>query len=289
MARLTRSTCCCKRTCFQVEADAFPLRYQSYGNSEVIQVARRISQPLNIAQSAIDAVSKGRSSASTPIATATASHTPAEIYAKSHSSRPLTSAAAAAQTTRPVALSLNTTQNVPVDAASKGSRQYAAVAAGPRETLPPSSTEGEELHSMYSQYGQDDSLSDYERVWMGESHLEKIAFMFPQEYNVRQTVFGGYPVRLARELAFANASLFTRLHVTFVSLDGISFAKPVPIGSILRLTSQVLPAAPPCCSARRRPNLRCRNACWARADYQRLPVPKTYRDIGEEILNESNE
>jgi hypothetical protein len=129
MARLTRSTCCCKRTCFQVEADAFPLRYQSYGNSEVIQVARRISQPLNIAQSAIDAVSKGRSSASTPIATATASHTPAEIYAKSHSSRPLTSAAAAAQTTRPVALSLNTTQNVPVDAASKGSRQYAAVAA----------------------------------------------------------------------------------------------------------------------------------------------------------------
>lgn len=76
-----------------------------------------------------DAVSKGRTSAATPTATATAPHPPAEIYTKSHPSRPLTSAAAAAQTTRPVALPLNTTQNVPVDAASKGSRQYAAVAA----------------------------------------------------------------------------------------------------------------------------------------------------------------
>lgn len=52
-------------------------------------------------------------------------------------------------------------------------------------------------------------------------------------------------MRLAYELGFANASLFTRSHVTFMSLDSISFAKPVPIGSILRLTSQVLHTTPP--------------------------------------------
>ncbi|KAF8800901.1 hypothetical protein BYT27DRAFT_7148173, partial [Phlegmacium glaucopus] len=36
------------------------------------------------------------------------------------------------------------------------------------------------------------------------------------------------------------ASLFTRGPVKFLSLDGISFARPVPIGSILRLRSQIL-------------------------------------------------
>ncbi|KAG1758127.1 Thioesterase/thiol ester dehydrase-isomerase [Suillus occidentalis] len=111
--------------------------------------------------------------------------------------------------------------------------------------VPPSSAEAEELHSMYLQYEQDNGLSDYERVWMGETHLEKTMLMFPQERNVHQKVFGGYLMRLAYELGFANASLFTRSHVTFMSLDSISFAKPVPIGSILRLTSQVLHTTPP--------------------------------------------
>jgi acyl-coenzyme A thioesterase 9 len=97
---------------------------------------------------------------------------------------------------------------------------------------------------MYLQYGQDSGLSNYERVWMGETHLEKTMLMFPQERNVHQKVFGGYLMRLAYELGFANASLFTRSHVTFMSLDSISFAKPVPIGSILRLTSQILHTTP---------------------------------------------
>ena len=47
-------------------------------------------------------------------------------------------------------------------------------------------------------------------------------------------------MRLAYELGFANSCLFTRDHVTFLSLDGISFARPVPIGSILRLTSNIV-------------------------------------------------
>lgn len=41
------------------------------------------------------------------------------------------------------------------------------------------------------------------------------------------------------QLGFANATLFTRTHMRFLSLDGISFARPVPIGSILRLTSHI--------------------------------------------------
>ena len=37
--------------------------------------------------------------------------------------------------------------------------------------------------------------------------------------------------------------LFTRAPVRFLSLDNISFARPVPIGSILRLKSYILHTA----------------------------------------------
>ncbi len=42
------------------------------------------------------------------------------------------------------------------------------------------------------------------------------------------------------QLGFTNASMFTQGNVKFLSLDGISFARPVPIGSILRLRSQIM-------------------------------------------------
>ena len=50
----------------------------------------------------------------------------------------------------------------------------------------------------------------------------------------------GYLMRLAYELGFANATLFCRGPVRFFSLDKISFAKPVSIGSILRLRSTII-------------------------------------------------
>ncbi|KAF7326874.1 hypothetical protein MVEN_02581300 [Mycena venus] len=112
--------------------------------------------------------------------------------------------------------------------------------------VPPSSTEAEALHSFYLKYGQDakelDSAEENdERVWMGDTKVEKTMLMFPQERNVHQKIFGGYLMRLAYELGFSNSSLFMRGgHVRFLSLDGIAFARPVPIGSILRLTSYVL-------------------------------------------------
>jgi hypothetical protein len=42
------------------------------------------------------------------------------------------------------------------------------------------------------------------------------------------------------QLGVSNASLFCRGPVRFLSLDGIAFARPVPIGSILRLESMIL-------------------------------------------------
>jgi len=50
----------------------------------------------------------------------------------------------------------------------------------------------------------------------------------------------GYLMRLAYELGFANATLFCRRPVRFLSLDKIAFTKPVSIGGILRLRSTVI-------------------------------------------------
>ncbi|KAF8731248.1 hypothetical protein AX14_004988 [Amanita brunnescens Koide BX004] len=106
--------------------------------------------------------------------------------------------------------------------------------------VPPTSEEAAELHSFFLTNGQTEISEPSERVWMGDTRVEKTMLMFPQERNVHQKIFGGYLMRLAYELGFSNASMCTRGPVRFLSLDGISFARPVAIGSILRLTSQIL-------------------------------------------------
>ena len=49
----------------------------------------------------------------------------------------------------------------------------------------------------------------------------------------------GYLMRLAYELGYSNAQLYTRGPLQFHSLDEINFKLPVPIGSILRLKSRI--------------------------------------------------
>ncbi|KAI0751650.1 Thioesterase/thiol ester dehydrase-isomerase [Daedaleopsis nitida] len=112
--------------------------------------------------------------------------------------------------------------------------------------MPPTSEEAEALHSLHLKYGQEESLHaspDMDPVWMGDTRLEQTLVMFPQERNVHQKIFGGYLMRLAYELGFANSCLFTRDRVSFLSLDGIALVRPVPIGTLLRLTSSVVHSA----------------------------------------------
>ncbi|KAF7297175.1 hypothetical protein MIND_00950600 [Mycena indigotica] len=121
----------------------------------------------------------------------------------------------------------------------KNRRQTQALRALSR--VPPSSAEAAALHTYYLQHGEDSKDAPGDRVWMGETKLEKCMLMFPQERNIHQKIFGGYLMRLAYELGFSSSSLFMRGgHIRFLSLDGIRFRQPVPIGSILRLTSHVL-------------------------------------------------
>ncbi|KAF9784706.1 Thioesterase/thiol ester dehydrase-isomerase [Thelephora terrestris] len=112
--------------------------------------------------------------------------------------------------------------------------------------VPPTSAEAEALHSFYLKAGQYEDgyiatpSHEAERVWMSDTTIEKSQLMFPQSRNAHSKIFGGYLMRLAYELGFANATLFSRGPVRFLSLDKISFAKPVSIGSILRLRSTII-------------------------------------------------
>lgn len=114
------------------------------------------------------------------------------------------------------------------------------------DRVPPTSTEAEALHSFYLKAGQYEDAYipspslQQERVWISDTTIEKSQLMFPQSRNAHSKIFGGYLMRLAYELGFANATLFCRGPVRFLSLDKISFAKPVSIGSILRLRSTII-------------------------------------------------
>lgn len=61
----------------------------------------------------------------------------------------------------------------------------------------------------------------------------------PQDRNIHGFVFGGYLMRLAYEIAYTNACVFSRCRPYFLSLDDIIFRKPVQVGSLLNLTSTV--------------------------------------------------
>ena len=50
--------------------------------------------------------------------------------------------------------------------------------------VPPSSSEAADLHSFYLQHGQEEDgidVENKERVWMGDTTIEKCMLMFPQE------------------------------------------------------------------------------------------------------------
>lgn len=98
-----------------------------------------------------------------------------------------------------------------------------AVALQSLSRVPPSSSEAAELHTFYLKYGQQDQVNNSvehesntatERVWMGDTVLEKCMLMFPQErkyvhyfiafsvpkFITNQKIFGGHLMRLAYEV-----------------------------------------------------------------------------------------
>ena len=123
------------------------------------------------------------------------------------------------------------------------------------------------------------------------SPLQVISCVSPMRY----ATFVGASFALTHnvQLGYSNAMLFMRGPVRFLSLDSISFARPVPIGSVLRLTSYILHTSHNAeypalivrfpCGCNCRISQRLPTACWGQgecggrahrqgATHERLPV-----------------
>ncbi|ORX65452.1 Thioesterase/thiol ester dehydrase-isomerase [Basidiobolus meristosporus CBS 931.73] len=107
---------------------------------------------------------------------------------------------------------------------------------------PPNAQERLVIHDLhleglrYAQQG----IKPKNIVWMNDTLIQSYVFCQPQDRNIQNSIFGGYLMRLAFELGYSNACLFTQGRPRFLALDDISFKSPVAVGSILNLTSKVV-------------------------------------------------
>jgi acyl-coenzyme A thioesterase 9 len=75
---------------------------------------------------------------------------------------------------------------------------------------------------------------------MSDTMLKNVQVCQPEQRNIYNKIFGGFVMRQAFELAWINASLFSKGHVEIIAVDDITFKRPVLIGSIFFLSSLVV-------------------------------------------------
>ncbi|KAJ3284992.1 Acyl-coenzyme A thioesterase 9, mitochondrial [Rhizoclosmatium sp. JEL0117] len=117
---------------------------------------------------------------------------------------------------------------------------------------PPSIEEMTLVHNLYKEYMQyldttkegDPSTPPLQKpdnvVWMRDTRNQTINLTFPQDRNLHSKIFGGFLMRRAYELSIVTGMAFSTKSLQFRALDDITFRKPVEIGAILDLHSQVV-------------------------------------------------
>jgi acyl-coenzyme A thioesterase 9 len=104
--------------------------------------------------------------------------------------------------------------------------------------VPPTTEERLTIHDIYMKY--QDKKEEKNAVWMEDTKLQSVLLMQPQDRNIHNKVFGGYLMKSAYELAHATGTLFAKSPVSLLASDEIVFKKPVPVGSLLNLSSKVI-------------------------------------------------
>ncbi|KAH3804898.1 acyl-coenzyme A thioesterase 9, mitochondrial-like [Dreissena polymorpha] len=77
-------------------------------------------------------------------------------------------------------------------------------------------------------------------VWMEDTLLKNLVICMPEQRNLYNKIFGGFLMRKAFELAYANACLHCKGRAKVLVVDDIAFKKSVEVGSFLFLSSQVV-------------------------------------------------
>jgi len=84
------------------------------------------------------------------------------------------------------------------------------------------------------------SLADPHSILMSATKMQNAMIAQPQFQNLASRVFGGFLVRRAFELAFANAYVFGGAKPIFLEVDEVAFASPVDVGDLLVFNSRIL-------------------------------------------------
>ncbi|PVD18274.1 hypothetical protein C0Q70_20823 [Pomacea canaliculata] len=112
--------------------------------------------------------------------------------------------------------------------------------------VPPSDVERDEIHQLYLQTTpkENDAFETTQpenAVWMKDTKLMNMVICQPEERNMYNRIFGGFLMRMACELAWANASRYCRSRsLDLEILDHVIFLNPVEIGSLLLLSSKIV-------------------------------------------------
>ncbi|CAG0901152.1 unnamed protein product [Darwinula stevensoni] len=77
-------------------------------------------------------------------------------------------------------------------------------------------------------------------IWMEDAKLKKVVICHLEDRNQLGKIFGGFIMRQAFELAWANAYVVSRQAPTIEFIDDIWFRRPVEVGSLLYMASQVV-------------------------------------------------
>jgi acyl-coenzyme A thioesterase 9 len=88
------------------------------------------------------------------------------------------------------------------------------------------------------------SLADPHSILMSQTKMQNAQIAQPQVQNLHRRIFGGFLLRRAFELGFANAYLFGGALPLFLEVDEVSFQSPVDVGDLLVFNSRVLYTEP---------------------------------------------
>ena len=131
---------------------------------------------------------------------------------------------------------------------AKGQENYVYRKNQSKDSLfktPPSVEENKLIHDFFIQTVDDTKLSFKARIkpehseWMEDAKLKNLVICQPEHRNRFNKIFGGFIMRQAFELAWANAYVYSKEMPIIQYMDDILFQKPVEIGSLLYFNSQV--------------------------------------------------
>jgi len=110
----------------------------------------------------------------------------------------------------------------------------------------PTAEERDVIHDMFLKTLDPTKSTFSQRVkpenttWMEHTRLKNLLICHPQSRNLYNKIFGGFLMREAFELAWANTCTHIKSRPSVIAMDDVMFRKPVEVGSLLYLSSQIV-------------------------------------------------